>query len=131
MASLMSRIGILPWCFTPVLYATRPEYIESLAAFVRSRPPQSVESFLKQTRAVLGHDVEAQLSRIAAPTQITLGQYDLVTPFSYAERIRRAVRDCDVFVFDNCSHGPLYEKVCEFNQKVLLFLTGHAAENAA
>src|SRR5215470_7066049 len=30
--------GIFPWCFTPELYATRPEYIEALADFVRSRP---------------------------------------------------------------------------------------------
>ena len=30
--------AIFPWCFTPELYAERPDYIESLAAFVRSRP---------------------------------------------------------------------------------------------
>ena len=27
--------GIFPWCFTPELYAARPEYIDSLAEFVR------------------------------------------------------------------------------------------------
>jgi pimeloyl-ACP methyl ester carboxylesterase len=35
--------GIFPWCFTPELYAARPDYIESLAAFVRKErvyPPR-------------------------------------------------------------------------------------------
>jgi hypothetical protein len=30
--------GIFPWCFTPELYAAKPDHIESLAAFVRGRP---------------------------------------------------------------------------------------------
>jgi pimeloyl-ACP methyl ester carboxylesterase len=29
--------GIFPWCFTPELYAARPDYVDSLAAFVRCR----------------------------------------------------------------------------------------------
>ena len=32
--------GIFPWCFTPELYAEKPEYITALADFVRSRPVQ-------------------------------------------------------------------------------------------
>src|SRR5262249_52488039 len=29
--------GIFPWCFTPELYAAKPEYIDGLADFVRGR----------------------------------------------------------------------------------------------
>jgi len=32
--------GIFPWCFTPELYAAKPDYIEALAAFFRGRPQQ-------------------------------------------------------------------------------------------
>jgi len=32
--------GIFPWCFTPEVYAAKPEYIDQLAAFVRGRPKQ-------------------------------------------------------------------------------------------
>src|SRR5262245_14263811 len=60
--------AIFPWCFTPALYNERPDYIESLAAFVRARPPQSVPDFIQQSNAVLAHDVETHLERIAAPT---------------------------------------------------------------
>lgn len=62
--------ALFPWCFTPELYAAKPEYILSLADFVRSRPAQSVDSFIEQSNAVISHDVAAQLSRITAPTQI-------------------------------------------------------------
>src|SRR5229473_5122485 len=35
-------LAIFPWCFTPELYAAKPEYVQSLAGFVRGRPAQSV-----------------------------------------------------------------------------------------
>src|SRR6266700_2542117 len=37
--------GIFPWCFTAELYADRPEYIDGLADFVRSRPMPAVDAF--------------------------------------------------------------------------------------
>lgn len=55
--------AMFPWCFTPELYAAQPEYIQSLADFVRSRPAQSVHSFLRQSNAVITHDVEASFRR--------------------------------------------------------------------
>jgi len=71
-------IGTLfPWCFTPELYVAKPEYIDSLAAFVRSRPAMMVESFVQQSNAVIAHDVDAQLGKITAPTLITFGRHDL------------------------------------------------------
>src|SRR5438094_1003109 len=48
--------GIFPWCFTPELYAAKFEYIEQLAAFVRSRPKQPLEAFINQSNAVISHD---------------------------------------------------------------------------
>ena len=73
-------LGIFPWCFTPELYAAKPEYIASLAGFVRQRPRQPVDAFLRQSDAVIGHDAEAQLGRIKAPTQITFGRQHASPP---------------------------------------------------
>jgi len=36
----MVILGIFPWCFTPDMYAQRPEFVASLVDFVRSRPAQ-------------------------------------------------------------------------------------------
>ena len=63
--------GIFPWCLTSDLYANRPEYIEALSAFVRSRPAQPIDAFMQQSNAVIAHDVESQLNKITAPTLIT------------------------------------------------------------
>jgi len=51
--------GIFPYCYTPELYAARPEYIDSLADFVRSRPMPPVDAFLRQSQAVLDHDARS------------------------------------------------------------------------
>jgi len=118
--------GIFPWCFTPELYAAKPDYVASLASFVRSRPAQSVADFIHQSDAVIAHDVDAQLGRITAPTQLTFGRYDQVTSTRFADRLKSGIRDSEVVIFDGCAHAPLYERVDEFNDKTLAFLQRHA-----
>jgi pimeloyl-ACP methyl ester carboxylesterase len=62
--------AIFPWCFTPELYAAKPDYIQSLADFVLSRPAQPLAAFIQQSNAAIAHDAEAQIGKITAPTQI-------------------------------------------------------------
>jgi 3-oxoadipate enol-lactonase len=119
--------GIFPWCLTPELYAARPDYVQALADFVRSRPVQPVEAFLRQTEAVLGHDVEAGLGRIQAPTQITLGRRDAITSTRFADRLTSGIRGSELIVFEDCAHAPIYERTEEFNERTLAFLRRHAA----
>ncbi|HZS26761.1 MAG TPA: alpha/beta hydrolase, partial [Candidatus Angelobacter sp.] len=113
--------GIFPWCFTPELYAAKPDYIQSLADFVRSRPPQTVDAFLQQSNAVIAHDVTAQLGRITAPTLITCGDKDQLT-YRFTEPMKNSIRNSELQIFAGCAHAPIYEKVDEFNQKTLRFL---------
>src|SRR5262249_20151995 len=70
---------ILPWCFTPDFYSSQQEFMDKVAAFVRSRPKQPLEAFMRQSNAVIAHDSVAQLARIKTPTQITFGRHDQVT----------------------------------------------------
>jgi pimeloyl-ACP methyl ester carboxylesterase len=114
--------GIFPWCFTPELYVNKPDYIESLASFVRTRPVQPVEAFKRQTDAVIAHDIESQLGQIKAPTQITFGRHDQVTSTRFAAALSENIRDSELFVFEDCSHAPIYENVTDFNQRTLEFL---------
>jgi pimeloyl-ACP methyl ester carboxylesterase len=120
-------LGIFPWCFTPELYAANPDYVTSLANFVRSRPAQPVEAFLRQSAAVLAHDVEGQLDRIKTPTLITFGQQDRLTSTRFADRLRHGIQGSEVHVFEDCAHAAIYERVEEFNRRTLEFLTHHAA----
>jgi 3-oxoadipate enol-lactonase len=118
--------GIFPWCFTPELYAARPEYIDSLADFVRSRPMPPVDAFLRQSQAVLGHDAREVLGAIQAPTLITFGQHDLVTSTRFAGPLTGAMPGAELVMFENCSHAPIYEDVDGFNQRTLAFLREHS-----
>ena len=124
----MILLGIFPWCFTPEFYNAKPDHIQSLADFVRSRPVQPVEAFLRQSNAVLAHDVEAQLGRIAVPTLITFGRHDLLTSARFADRLKSAIRGSEMWVFEDCAHAPIYQSVEEFNQRTLAFLRQHAAK---
>jgi len=121
--------GIFPWCFTPDLFVKQPEYIESLAAFVRSRPVQSLEAFNQQVDAVKAHDVESQLDKITAPTLITFGQYDMITSVRFVEPLKDNIPNSHVIVFEGAAHAPIYEKVSEFNQRTIAFMQSHQGKS--
>jgi pimeloyl-ACP methyl ester carboxylesterase len=118
--------GIFPWCLTPELYAAKPDYIQSLAAFVRGPPAQPLDAFLRQSDAVITHDVDAQLGKITAPTQITFGRHDAVTSTRFADRMKTGIPGAELIVFEGCSHAAIYERVEEFNQRTLEFLQRHS-----
>jgi pimeloyl-ACP methyl ester carboxylesterase len=77
---------------------------------------------MRQSNAVIAHDVEAQLGRIKCPTLITFGRRDLVTSTRFAERMQRGIAGSELVVFEGCTHAPIYEKVEEFNRRTLEFL---------
>jgi pimeloyl-ACP methyl ester carboxylesterase len=117
--------GIFPWCFTPELYAAKPDYIDQLAAFVRSRPKQPLDAFIRQSNAVIGHDALAQLPLIKAPTLITFGRHDMVTSTRFADAMKNGIHASELVVFESCAHAPIYESASEFNEKTLSFLNRH------
>jgi pimeloyl-ACP methyl ester carboxylesterase len=122
----MVILGIFPWCYTPELYASRPDYIEALSDFVRSRPVQPLDAFMRQSNAVIAHDAEAQLGKIEAPTQITFGRHDVVTSTRFAEPMKQNIQHNEFVIFEGCAHATIYEKVDEFNRTSLDFLTRHS-----
>ena len=114
--------AIFPWCFTPELYGSKPDYVNSLAEFIRGRPDQPVDAFIRQSDAVISHDCEAQLSKINAPTLITVGEYDMICSTRFANTMKNNIANSELIVFKNCAHAGLYENTEEFNQRTLEFL---------
>jgi len=108
------------------LYAARPEYIDSLAEFVRSRPMPPVDAFMRQSGAVLAHDATAILGSIQAPTLITYGRHDCVTSTRFAAPLTEGIADTELIVFEDCAHAAIYEDVEGFNQQTLDFLQRHS-----
>ena len=117
--------GILPVCFTPDFYSSNPEFMDKVAAFVRSRPKQPLDAFMRQSNAVIDHDAVAQLARIKAPTQITFGRHDQVTSLRFADALTKGINGSELLVFETCAHAPIYQSTAEFNEKTLSFLNRH------
>jgi pimeloyl-ACP methyl ester carboxylesterase len=115
--------GIFPFCFTAEMYDERPEFAESLADFVRSRPAQPPEAFLWQSDAALAHDAGDALGSIKARTLITFGAHDIVTSTRFAEPLTSGIADSELVVFDHLSHAALHEDPEAFNRASLDFLT--------
>jgi pimeloyl-ACP methyl ester carboxylesterase len=114
--------GIFPWCFTPEMYVEHPEFVDTLADFVRGRPAQPVDAFLAQTEAVLTHDASAVLGEIDAPTLITFGAHDVVCSTRFAEPLKSGIPGSELVVFENLSHAGLHEDAETFNRATLDFL---------
>jgi pimeloyl-ACP methyl ester carboxylesterase len=100
-----------PRARSPNLLAARSEYTE--------RAP---DPFIRESNAVIAHDALAQLARIKAPTQITLGRHDQVCGPRFADTLTSGIKGSELVVFETCSHAPIYQSTAEFNEKTLSFL---------
>src|SRR5260370_190217 len=58
----MIILSIFPWCFTPELYAAKPDYIQSLPDFLRCRPEQPPASYLVSSKRPDQRSVSVSLS---------------------------------------------------------------------
>ena len=114
--------GIFPWCFTPEMYNDRPEFVDALVDFVRSRPAQPVSAFLAQLDAVVAHDASAVLGEIHVPTLITFGARDLVCSTRFAEPLHSGIAGSELVIFEHLSHAGLHEDPETFNRATLEFL---------
>ena len=67
-------------------------------------------------------DQLGMLAKIEAPTLITFGRDDRVTPLDSVLVPMRIVRHCEVHIFPNCGHWAMIERKQEFESVVLSFL---------
>jgi pimeloyl-ACP methyl ester carboxylesterase len=114
--------GIFPLAFTPEMYVGRPEFVETLVDFVRSRPAQPLAAFLAQTDAAIAHDASRVLGEIGVPSLITVGAHDLVCSPRFAERLSSRIGESQLVVFEHLSHTGLHEDPETFNRTTLDFL---------
>ena len=122
--------AIFPLCFSPEMYVSRPDFVDTLAEFVRSRPAQPLDAFLAQTEAALTHDAAAAIGDIGVPTLVTVGARDLICSPRFAERINGRIGGSELVVFEHLSHGALHEDPETFNRATLDFLLRQGARTS-
>ena len=118
--------GIFPFCFTPEMYAARPDYVDALTKFVRGRPMPPVDAFMRQSEAVLTHDATGILGSVQVPTLITYGRHDILTSTRFAAPLTKGIANTELIVFEDCAHAAIYEDVEGFNRQTLAFLERHS-----
>jgi len=97
----------------------------------RILPMVSVEGFIAQMAAVMGHDATAELCRIEAPTLVMKPAAALLIPPRASDELARAIPGARLLTFDNGSHGFNVEQADKFNRAVLDFLAHHPLDDEA
>ncbi|RBQ19800.1 alpha/beta hydrolase [Spongiactinospora rosea] len=69
------------------------------------------------------YDIKHLLPRITAPTLVTVGRHDWITPVSCSETIAGLIPDAKLVVFENSGHSPQVEEAGLFEATVRDFLT--------
>jgi len=77
---------------------------------------------MRKFAAAAATDQVGMLAKIEAPTLITFGRDDRVTPLDSVLVPMRIVRHCEVHIFPNCGHWAMIERKDEFESVVLSFL---------
>ena len=70
----------------------------------------------------------ALLAKLAAPTLITWGRDDRVSPVDMALMAMRLIPDAELHVFPNCGHWVMIEQKAAWESVVLSFLTREATD---
>jgi proline iminopeptidase len=68
------------------------------------------------------YDLKDQLPSVTAPTLVTVGRYDWVTPVSSSETIARVMPNAELVVFENSGHSPQQEEAELWRATVREFL---------
>ena len=114
------------WVFTPRYYAEHPEAFVELEQQVADNPhPQTVDAFCDQAEAVLGHTALEEVAGIDAPTLITVGDRDILTPPAHARALHERVPKSVLHVWPDMGHAPFWEIPDAFNRLNREFLEAH------
>jgi 3-oxoadipate enol-lactonase len=81
-------------------------------------------SFVSQIDAILNtrEDLVDQLSTIAAPTMVIVGNQDILTPRGDSEEIAERIPNAELVVISGAAHGLMMEHSSTFNKILIEFL---------
>jgi pimeloyl-ACP methyl ester carboxylesterase len=71
--------------------------------------------------AMIGHDIRAELHRIAVPTLIVHGREDMLVPVADSIWLAQRLADARIEIFDDTGHLAMVERPIRFNAALLGF----------
>lgn len=111
--------SMLPKMLTP---SAPPEMRDRVREIMSSSSPEGVIAALRAmaTRP----DSTPQLSQIAVPALIVVGEEDKITPPADAERMAAAINGARLVRIEGAAHLSNYEKAAEVNRAVAAYVSG-------
>jgi pimeloyl-ACP methyl ester carboxylesterase len=114
------------WVLTPRFFEECADEIAELEREVESNPnPQSAEAFSDQAEACIGHEALEEIASVEAPTLITVGDGDILTPPSHSFEIKARMPKATLHVWPEMGHAPFWEIPDQFNELTYGFLREH------
>jgi pimeloyl-ACP methyl ester carboxylesterase len=115
-----------PWMFTVWFYNDRAEKLDELDRLVAAEPDlQTPDAFCRQAEACIGHDALDRLGDVRAPTYMSVGDRDALTPAHHAYRMKERMPHAQLRVWQKMAHAAFIEIADEFNARQLEFLDSH------
>jgi pimeloyl-ACP methyl ester carboxylesterase len=105
------------WVFTPRFFEERAETFEELERQIAQDPhAQTVDAFCDQAEACLSHVALEQIADVTAPTLITVGDGDILTPPAHSHALHERIAGSTLHVWPRMGHAPFWEIPDEFNR---------------
>jgi len=92
--------------------------IDMLAELAAGRGAPGLASGLT---AMIGHDIRAELHRIAVPTLIVHGREDMLVPVADSVWLAQRLADARIEIFVDTGHLAMIERPIRFNASLLEF----------
>ncbi|WP_029138373.1 alpha/beta fold hydrolase [Nakamurella lactea] len=99
-----------------------PEVVEQKVASTPYRYRTHNYAF---THNIPNYDLKDRLGDITAPTLITVGRTDWITPVQASETLHRLIPGSELTVFEESGHSPQIEQADEWTARVRAFLAEH------
>jgi pimeloyl-ACP methyl ester carboxylesterase len=117
------------WVFTHRAY-NASGFLSGLLDGARSSPnQQTLDMYLRQSRAARTHNCLERLASVTAPTHIICGEEDIFTPPRYSIDIANAIPGATLSIMSEVGHGMFWEATDDFNRLILDFLAQHPIRN--
>jgi pimeloyl-ACP methyl ester carboxylesterase len=114
------------WVFTPRFFEERPQAFAELERRLVEDPyAQTPQAFCDQAEACLGHEALEEVRGITAPTLISVGEADILTPPAHARALHERIPGSRLHVWPEMGHAPFWEIPDEFNALNREFLEAH------
>ena len=124
MLELLRQVWL--WVFTPRFFEERAGTFADLERQLAESPyAQSADAFCDQAEACVAHEALEDVTGIEAPTLITVGDTDILTPPPHSRALHERIKGSILHVWPEMGHAPFWEIPEEFNRLNLEFLEAH------